>query len=682
MRQVALAFLVFIAVTWIGVAIVLKASEQSLIYIPGERVVPEPHPSLALRHRSIEFLTPDSILLHAWIIPAASASAASAASASSASSPAPRRTFIAATFLALAIIAALAWRVVGGRSGTPRAVAVQQVTREAGLEVDPALSPDGNLVAYAAGPEDAMQLFVRQLGAAARPVPIGVGVPGPLRRPRWSPDGTRLAFQGAAGIYVVPALGGTPALASDPGPLSPNTGIASFPAWSPDGARLAYVVYDTVIVRTLGTGATTRLGVIEDAHTLAWSPDGRWIATVSGNSAFLYGDRYGARGTGLGNLAPSSVLLLPAGGGAAVRLTGSELLHTSPEWLDATSLLIVVGNGSARDVVLLRIDRSGRAAGPAERITSGLQVHSVSTWPGTGRAVYSVLARNANLWTVDLPADGAPASLAAARPLTSGSQIIEAMDVSPDGRQVAYDSDRSGNQDIYVVPAEGGDPVPLVTRPGDEFRPAWSADGSEVAFYSFERGVRRLFTVATSGGTPSMARPADTLEEHSPDWSPDGRRIVFHRNPDSLRQLYVIDRDQRGAWSVPRQVSRSGCIGGRWSPDGRWIACTLLGNLKLVSADGAETRILVTPSDAPEGALPAYVRWSRDGREVLFKGVERGGASSIWAVPVTGGQAHLLLRIDDLLRTSPRPEFATDGRRLYFTLAQSESDVWSMELRR
>lgn len=73
MRQLALAVLVFIAVTWIGVAIVLKASERSLIYIPGDRAVPEPHPSLELRHRSIEFLTADSVLLHAWIIPAAPA---------------------------------------------------------------------------------------------------------------------------------------------------------------------------------------------------------------------------------------------------------------------------------------------------------------------------------------------------------------------------------------------------------------------------------------------------------------------------------------------------------------------------------------------------------------------------------------------------------------------------------
>jgi hypothetical protein len=73
MRQFAVAALVFLAVVWIGAAVVLKAGERSLVYLPGAREVPEPHSSLALRHRSIELLTADSVLLHAWIIPAAPA---------------------------------------------------------------------------------------------------------------------------------------------------------------------------------------------------------------------------------------------------------------------------------------------------------------------------------------------------------------------------------------------------------------------------------------------------------------------------------------------------------------------------------------------------------------------------------------------------------------------------------
>ena len=77
MRQLAIALLVFVAVVWIGAAVVLKAGERSLVYVPGDREVPEPHPSLALRHQSVQFLTPDSILLHAWLIPASSASSAS-----------------------------------------------------------------------------------------------------------------------------------------------------------------------------------------------------------------------------------------------------------------------------------------------------------------------------------------------------------------------------------------------------------------------------------------------------------------------------------------------------------------------------------------------------------------------------------------------------------------------------
>ena len=73
MRQLAIAALVLVAVVYAGAAIVLKASERSLIYVPGDREVPDPPPPYALRHQPVEFLAADSVRLHAWIIPASPA---------------------------------------------------------------------------------------------------------------------------------------------------------------------------------------------------------------------------------------------------------------------------------------------------------------------------------------------------------------------------------------------------------------------------------------------------------------------------------------------------------------------------------------------------------------------------------------------------------------------------------
>ena len=73
MRQLAIAVLVFVAAVWVGAAVVLKASERSLVYIPGAREVPDPPSTFALGHLSVDFLTADSVLLHAWIVPAARA---------------------------------------------------------------------------------------------------------------------------------------------------------------------------------------------------------------------------------------------------------------------------------------------------------------------------------------------------------------------------------------------------------------------------------------------------------------------------------------------------------------------------------------------------------------------------------------------------------------------------------
>ena len=71
MRQIVIALLVLVTVVYVGAAVVLKASERSIIYVPGAREVDEPPEELALRHRAVEFPAADGTRLHAWIVPAA-----------------------------------------------------------------------------------------------------------------------------------------------------------------------------------------------------------------------------------------------------------------------------------------------------------------------------------------------------------------------------------------------------------------------------------------------------------------------------------------------------------------------------------------------------------------------------------------------------------------------------------
>ncbi|HMH57370.1 MAG TPA: BTAD domain-containing putative transcriptional regulator, partial [Gemmatimonadales bacterium] len=109
------------------------------------------------------------------------------------------------------------------RRGTPSGIATgrtSRITAQPGLEVHPALSPDGKFVAFAAGPGGQMRIFVRQLGGG-RTIAVTEGLAGDQHWPRWSPDGTRLSFEMGRAIYVVPALGGTAKLLVAPPPPGP-----------------------------------------------------------------------------------------------------------------------------------------------------------------------------------------------------------------------------------------------------------------------------------------------------------------------------------------------------------------------------------------------------------------------------------------------------------------------------
>jgi TolB protein len=187
---------------------------------------------------------------------------------------------------------------------------------------------------------------------------------------------------------------------------------------------------------------------------------------------------------------------------------------------------------------------------------------------------------------------------------------------SPDGRRLAFSSGRKGNLDIYVMecvnpPARcgGGKVTQLTTSRGFEEWPAWSPDGRRLAFVSDRDGNVEIYVMDTDGQNQQRLtqNPAD---DWPAAWSPDGRWIVFASQPDGNWNLYVMN-------STGQQVQRltNDPADERepvWSPDGRTIAFGYNGNgnwdIYTVPAPGA------TPGELPRNAWTQVTATSTDER--------------------------------------------------------------------
>lgn len=577
-----------------------------------------------------------------------------------------RRVAITAGVVGVAALGAIGfWASGRGPSVADlRVESTTQLTLDPGIEIDAAPSPDGKMVAMATGPVAATRIVVRQLGTGGRELALTDSSVGAARRPHWTPDGASIVFETASGLYLMPALGGQPRLL--------GKGVSA--TVSPDGQEIAFVSSDSILRMPIAGGAPRVVSVLRSPHSLSWSPDGRWIAGVRDNATYTTGTNT------LGNIAPSALVIMPADGGTPIELTERTTLNVSPAWLGPGLLAWVSNREGARDVWTLQLDEKGRAAGPPKRLTTGLNLFSIAADARGSMLAYSVHQRTGNLWSVPLP-EGRVATMADATPVTSGAQMIEGNAISVDGATLAYDSDRSGNQDIYRVAAAGGEPIRLTEDPGDDFMPMFSRDGRRIIYYSWRSGSRDLW-VMNADGSEKARVTSDSTHEFYPDWSPDGREVVFLRNARNRNFLEIIRESAPGTWSAPRVIVQSDVAAGypRWSPDGAWIAFPRRSGVSLVHPDGTGEQLRAPVRLAPAGDL--FTAWSADGRTLFWKVNDGRGRATIWSASPNGGPIRRRADIGDDQHTTLRPEFSADGRRALFTVNRHEADVWVMKLKR
>ena len=224
----------------------------------------------------------------------------------------------------------------------------------------------------------------------------------------------------------------------------------------------------------------------------------------------------------------------------------------------------------------------------------------------------------------------------------------------------------------------GDEPLQLTTSAAGDFMPRWSPDGAEIAYYTFGPDRTRQVQVMSSGGGSALGVSSAPRDQRSPSWSPDGRSLVFSSNDgEGPQRLHLTSRDGAGRWGAVRSLESAVGEAARWSPNGREIAYAGPGGIWAIDPESGNTRSLLGIDDAEEKL--GNLEWWRGGRAILYKWFDAGGRASFWSVPSTGGEPRLVLRLDERLR-APRPEFATDGARVYFTVAERESDIWTMEL--
>jgi Tol biopolymer transport system component len=366
-----------------------------------------------------------------------------------------------------------------------RVAGIHQLTRFAGVESFPALTPDGNTLIYASTADGGSDIYAVRVGGL-NPQNLTPNTPGAETHPVISPDGQQIAYASGgdrAGIWIMGATGESPRRLTD---------FGGNPAWSPDGSRL---IFATEPVNDASARLTTsELWTVErsggapvklydgDAVQPAWSPNGRRIAFWSLTSG---GQR--------------DLFTIAADGTDRVALTNDGATDWSPRWSgDGRWLYFNSDRNGAMNLWRLPMNpETGRAVGDAAPVTVGVASAVTPALSAAGdRIVFAVEEQQTRLLRATLADDGLSLT-GAPEPMLSMAITIGQIDLQPGGDIAA--TVLTTREDLAVIDRTGGR-LRLLTADAPKDRGAsWIDNGRSIVFYSDRSGAYQIWRINPDG---------------------------------------------------------------------------------------------------------------------------------------------------------------------------------------
>ena len=505
----------------------------------------------------------------------------------------------------LAIISAvLAWRAFRGPAEAPPPE-LFPLASYPGVEGPPALSPDGNLVAFAwtgRAEQGATDVYVKAVASEA--MRRLTETPTSETSPAWSPDGHSLAFvREGHGVFTVSQLGGAERQVSASG---------THVAWAGDSK--------SVVIRDR-EGNTGPFGVYQvfldtlDRRRLTQAPvgDGDWRFEVSPDGKSLAFIRYDKPGI-------ADVYVVSMGGGEPRRLSNWGATIDGLSWTpDGREIVYSVDEPPVSRLWRIQANSVTPARGSAiTDIPAAAKNPSISRpVPGhPARLAFQTVTHDVDLQLMDLDARLVNGTIDA-QPFWNSTRIESSARFSRDGNRIATASFRSGAHEIWVANRDGSGLQQITTLgAAGVFVGGWSPDGSQIAFEAAVKGNTDVYVVGRDGG--GLRRlTAEPSIDGVPSWSADGRWIYFA----STRGGVIAD-----IWRIPAdggdaiRVTRSGGFEPRESSDGRYLF--YLDRPPAGLAIGATARLMRLPlGGGPDEPVVQHVRrfqWSVTDTGIVF----------------------------------------------------------------